>query len=69
MAGWEHCKLIGDDLYFLGAGFGENRIDRHLTEAGAWDQIRDEGWELVAVAPVPKGEQLVHYFRRPWKGK
>lgn len=65
MAGWDHCKIADNRLVYLGAGLLENRVDRHVSERGAWDQIRDEGWELVAVAADPESGQLVHYFKRP----
>jgi len=65
MAAWEHCKMVDDRLRYLGAGLLENRSDRHLTERGAWDQIRDEGWELVSVVNDPESGKLVHYFKRP----
>jgi hypothetical protein len=65
MAAWEHCKMVENRLFYLGAGLLENRSDRHLSERGAWDQIRDEGWELVSVVNDPEAGELVHYFKRP----
>ncbi len=67
MPGWEHCKLVEHRLIYLGAGPLEDRTDRHLTERGAWDQIRDGGWELVAVVNDPETGELLHYFKRPKK--
>jgi hypothetical protein len=63
--GWDHCMMLGNKLYYLGAGLFEDKRDMHLTKRGAWDQIRDEGWELVSVVYDPKQEELVHYFKRP----
>jgi hypothetical protein len=65
MAAWEHCKMVDNRLNYLGAGLLENRVDRHATERGAWDQIRDEGWELVSVVVDPANGALIHYFKRP----
>lgn len=56
---------FGQSTSYLGAGLLENRVDRHVNERGAWDRIRDEGWELVAVAADPESGQRVHYFKRP----
>lgn len=67
MAKWEHSTLVENRIRFLGAGLFENRGDRHMTEAGAWDQMRDEGWELVSVIVDPKTEEIVHYFKRPYE--
>jgi len=60
---------FGQSTRYLGAGLLENRVDRHVSERGAWDQIRDEGWELVAGAADPESGQLVHYFKRPRQEK
>ncbi len=62
---WEHARLVGNRLMYLGAGLLENRADRHLTERGSWDEIEKEGWELVAVVPDPDAGGLIHYFKRP----
>ncbi len=65
MQRWEHCRLEGNNLHFLGAGLLENRKDRHLTERGAWDQIYSDGWELVSVVPDPESGPHTFYFKRP----
>jgi hypothetical protein len=67
MQQWEHAKLVGTRLTFLGAGLAENRRDLHLSERGAWDTIRKDGWELVSVVVDPEINELVHYFKRPWE--
>jgi hypothetical protein len=69
MAVWDHCKMVDNRLFYLGAGLLENRVDRHVTERGAWDQVHEEGWELVSVVPDPASGQLVHYFKRPTQEK
>jgi len=67
MPKWEHSTLIGNKIQFLGAGLFEDKGDRHLSEVGAWDQIREEGWELVSVIVDPKSQEVVHYFKRPFE--
>jgi len=66
-AGWDHCEISDNRL--VTSGLLENRVDRNVSERGAWDQIRDEGWELVAGAADPESGQLVHYFKRPRQEK
>ena len=68
MAGWEYCKLVGSRIFFLGAGMFEDKRDLHLTERGAWDHLRDEGWELVYVVADPESGELLHFFKRPRTG-
>lgn len=65
MQKWQHCKLQGSKVSFLGAaGLFENRGDQHVGERAAWSKLEDEGWELVGVIYVPE-EGPVFYFKRP----
>ncbi len=65
MEKWQHCKLDGNRVVFLGArGVFENKADAYSTQRGAWGVLEDAGWQLVAVVPDAKGE-LVYFFKRP----
>jgi len=64
MQRWQHCKLEGNKVSFLGAaGVFENKGDAHLGHRAAWSKLEDEGWELVSVVNDPEGEP-VFYFKR-----
>jgi hypothetical protein len=65
MQTWEHCKVVGNRLYYLGASILENRMDHKLSDRAAWDYIERERWELVTVVYDPEHNELVHYFKRP----
>ena len=65
MQKWEHCKLEGSKISFLGAaGVFENKADAHISKRAAWSKLEDEGWELVSVTLDAEGEQ-VFFFKRP----
>lgn len=65
MQKWQHCKLEGNRVRYLGAaGLFENKGDAHMGERKAWSRLEDEGWEMVSVITNPDGEP-VFYFKRP----
>ncbi len=62
---WQHCKLEGSRVTFLGAaGVFENKADAHLGNRSAWSKLEDEGWELVSAVSDPEGE-VTFFFKRP----
>ena len=67
MANWQHCKLQGNRVTFLGArGVFENKKDAHMTDRAAFGSLEEEGWELVSVLPDPEGQgEFVYFFKRP----
>ncbi|MFP4344235.1 MAG: hypothetical protein ACLFU8_06055 [Anaerolineales bacterium] len=67
MANWQHCRLQGNRVTFLGArGVFENKKDAHMSARAAFDTLEDEGWELVTVLPDPEGEgEFIYFFKRP----
>ena len=65
MKTWQHCKLEGNRVSYLGAaGMFENKADAHIGSRSAWSKLEDGGWELVSVVTDPDGE-LVYFFKRP----
>ena len=69
MQKWQHCKLRGNRVSFMGAaGMFENKADAHIGERAAWSKLEDEGWELVSVVADPEGE-FVCFFKRPAPSK
>ncbi len=65
MIRWQHCKLEGNRVEFLGAaGIFNNKADAHLGERAAWRRLEEEGWELVSVIANAEGEP-VYFFKRP----
>lgn len=67
MQKWQHCKLQGSRVEFLGAaGVFENRADAHLNPQAAFSRLEDDGWKLVSVLPDPQTEgEFIYFFRRP----
>lgn len=64
MQRWQHCRLKGNRVHFLGAaGIFDNKGDAHVTERSAWSTLEEEGWELVSAVPGPDGE-FVYFFKR-----
>ncbi|MGF1507617.1 MAG: hypothetical protein ACFB51_21195 [Anaerolineae bacterium] len=62
MQKWEYCELVNRTVTLLGKrGL---RREFKLTERGAWDELGDEGWELVSAVHEPDGE-VHYYFKRP----
>jgi hypothetical protein len=62
---FEHCRLIGGRITYLGRdGLFEDKIDRKGNEFRAWDYLEKRGWELVSVVSDAEG-QHVAYFKRP----
>jgi hypothetical protein len=65
MQRWQHCKLEGNHVSFLGAaGVFENKGDSHIGHRAAWSKLEDEGWELVSVVTDSEVEP-VFYLKRP----
>jgi hypothetical protein len=65
MQRWQHCRLKGNHIQFLGAsGIFDNKGDAHLTERGAWNRLEEEGWQLVSAVADSEGE-FVFFFKRP----
>jgi len=61
---WEYITLTGKHVAFMGADkLLENKGDTYSSERHAWDELEEQGWELVAVA-LDKAGELVHYFKR-----
>lgn len=66
MQRWQHCKLEGNRVSYMGAsGVFDNKSDAHLSPRTAWNKLEVEGWELVSVVNDPESGELVHYFKRP----
>ena len=62
---FEHCRLVGTTIAYLGrTGLLEDKGDSVRNEAGAWDHLEKDGWELVTVAVDKSGEHAA-YFKRP----
>jgi hypothetical protein len=62
---FEHCRLAGGKITYLGrTGVFEDKGDSVRNEAGAWDHLEKDGWELVSVV-VDKDGQHAAYFKRP----
>ena len=59
---WEHCILEGKTVTVLGKGILKK--EWKLTERGAWNELGNEGWELVAVVPSTntKDEDTTRYY-------
>jgi hypothetical protein len=65
MQKWQHCKLEGNRVSFLGAsGVFNNKADAYIGERSAWHKLEEEGWQLVSAVPGEDGE-TVFYFKRP----
>lgn len=65
MQRWQHCKLEGNRVSFLGAaGVLDNKSDAYVGERSAWKKLEEEGWELVSVVLDLEGVP-VFYFKRP----
>ncbi|MDY0018702.1 MAG: hypothetical protein RBT47_01735 [Anaerolineae bacterium] len=65
MQKWQHCKLHGNRITFLGAaGVFDNKADAYLTERTAFGKLEDTGWKLVSVLPDSE-DGFVYFFRRP----
>ncbi len=64
---WQHCKLQGGQVSFMGAaGVFENKKDAYLSERAAFSRLEDDGWELVTVVQDPSAEgALIYFFKRP----
>jgi hypothetical protein len=58
MAKCEHAELVGKEVTILGKGIFKK--EWKLSERGAWNELGNDGWELVAVVPDKEGEW--HYF-------
>lgn len=66
MQRWEYGEMSGKTFKVLGKAILSK--DRSLTEHGAWNDLGNEGWELVSV--VADAEGVFHYFfKRPVEEK
>ena len=64
MQKWQHCKLVGNRVSFLGAaGVFNNKSDSHLGERSAWKKLEEDGWQLVSAVPGEEGA-TIFYFKR-----
>jgi hypothetical protein len=64
MQKWQHCKLEGSRVSYLGAaGVFNNKADSHLGERSAWKKLEEDGWQLVSVITDQDGEPVC-YFKR-----
>jgi hypothetical protein len=62
---WEYCELVGGQVNFLGAaGLFADKSDAYSNPAKAWQDLGNDGWELVSVVAAKDG-QLHHFFKRP----
>lgn len=59
---WEHCVLVGKTVTVLGKGLLHKEFK--ITERGAWNELGDQGWQLVSVVHDGAGE-FHYYFKRP----
>jgi len=65
MQRWQHCRLKGARVRFLGAaGVFEDKADSYLSERSAWSKLEDDNWELVSAVMGPD-EKFVYFFKRP----
>lgn len=65
MQKWQHCKLEGSKIHYLGAtGVFDNKADARISHRTAWSKLENEGWELVCAAMGNDGD-LVYFFKRP----
>jgi hypothetical protein len=66
MQKWEYAEMVGKTVKLLGKRLF--RKEFNLTERGAWDELGDEGWELVSVVADAQGE-FHYFFKRPVEEK
>lgn len=62
MQKWQYGELIGKTFKVLGKTI--LRKQYRITEHGAWDDLGDDGWELVSVVADEKNE-FHYFFKRP----
>lgn len=66
MPKWQHAEMVGSTVTVLGRTLFRKQF--RLTERGAWDELGDDGWELVSVVPDAQGE-FHYFFKRPVEDK
>ncbi len=66
MQKWQHCRLQGNRIDYLGAaGVFENKRDAHLSARAAFSRLENDGWQLVSVQPDPqKDGEWIYFFKR-----
>ena len=65
MQKWQHCKLEGSKIHYLGAaGVFDNKADARISHRTAWSKLENEGWELVSAINDSEGN-VTFYFKRP----
>ena len=65
MQQWQHCKLTGGTITYLDAyGLLADKLDHHLSETKAWEELGENGWELVSTIINSDGG-LTYFFKRP----
>lgn len=62
MQKWEHCHLVGGKVTVLGKGIFHK--EWKLSERSAWNELGEDGWELVSVNLDKEGEWH-YFFKRP----
>lgn len=62
MEKWEHCQLVGKTVTVLGKGMLAKEFK--ITERGAWNELGEDGWQLVAVVPDVEREYRFFFKRR-----
>ncbi|NDJ52739.1 MAG: hypothetical protein GYB68_06600 [Chloroflexi bacterium] len=60
---WEHCRLKGTTVTMMSRRF-LGRKEWNLSKVEAWDELEDDGWELVSVVADKSGD-LQYFFKRP----
>ena len=71
MQKWQHCKLQGNRVEYLGAaGVFDNKRYSHLTARAAFSKLENDGWQLVNVQPDPQKEgEWIYFFKRLLSGE
>jgi hypothetical protein len=65
MQKWQHCKLEGSKIHYLGAaGVFDNKADSRISQRTAWSMLENEGWELISAVMNNDGE-IEYFFKRP----
>jgi hypothetical protein len=64
MSKFEHCRLVGNRIKYLGrTGLLDDKKDTPLSEKRAWNRMERDGWELVSAVTNQEGE-IEFYFKR-----
>jgi len=62
MQKWEYCELVDKTVTYLNRAMFKKNV--MLSERGAWNELGEEGWELVGVTTDAEGKAHF-YFKRP----